>query len=461
MSGRILIIDSQSNRRIHLRARLDTASCDVIMAESQSEGLGIIRTSAPDVVLIADDLPGLKLQQFCRSLRLDPKTQFVTVMVIVALENLSARISALSAGATDVIAHANDPDDLQARIRSILRQKQVSETAGLVAGKIRNIGFAEKPLGFAKPRIVTVVADTLPVALAEAPGDWGFTFRQATPKDLRRVAGVDTDVFVVFESANLADGRNILATLRSTAETCRAGILYISEAGNDMSGPSPLDFGAHDLVTSNVSAEEILLRIRRLAHSKHRADQERDELSNLGYKAYSDVLTGLNNRAFAEEFLSKQDQDGANGTAALALLMADVDHFKTINDLHGHAAGDEILKTVASVFRSGLRSTDVVSRFGGEEFLIALPGTDGPHALIVAERLRKALSGRSTTLENGMVVSVTVSIGIAASTRRFAYRSHDLRRAADNALYRAKHQGRNRCVLACPDDYLVRAAKTR
>lgn len=458
MPGRILIIDALTNRRIHLRARLDPASCDIALAESRSEAMAMLRDAVPDIIIVADDLPGLKLQQFCKALRLDPKTQFVTVMVAVPRENHSARICALNAGAADVIEYANDPADLRARIRSVMRQKQGADSSGLVAGRVRGIGFAEPQRGFAKPVVVTVVADEGTVPPLGASRHPDLTLRHSSQKDLRQVAGRDTDVFVICESSSPTESRNLLGALRSTAETCRAGILYVARHPTGSSVPSPLDFGAHDLVTKSVSDDELRLRVARLAQRKQDADFERAELNSLGEKAYTDMLTGLSNRGYAEDFLRKYDQSSGSRPGSVAVLLADVDHFKTINDLHGHAAGDEILRTVGSVLKSHLRSTDLVSRFGGEEFLIALPETGTDHALLVADRLRRSLSERSTTLDTGMVVNVTISIGIAVSTRGFHYTSADLRRAADNALYRAKRKGRNRTEIALAEDYLLRQA---
>jgi diguanylate cyclase (GGDEF)-like protein len=133
----------------------------------------------------------------------------------------------------------------------------------------------------------------------------------------------------------------------------------------------------------------------------------------------------------------------------------DIDHFKAINDTHGHAAGDKVLCSVATVLKSNLRDGDLVARFGGEEFLIALPNVDRHQARAIAERLRSEIAGLPTSLDSGTVVRVTVSIGVALTSRSFSKPTKDLRCAADNALYRAKRKGRNQIEIATPDDFLT------
>lgn len=456
MPGQILIMDALSNRRIHLRAILDTACYDVDQAASQTEGLRRIRTAPPDVVIVAHDLPGLGLQQFCKRLRLDPKTQFTTVIVAVPRENHSARISALTAGAADVVEYMNDPDDLQARIRSFMRLRQTRRDTALAASPSQALGFAEEQRRFEKPVSVTIVADgpvDIPASLANSRD---LVVSVTSMQEARRPAGAESDVYVVYETADPAENRNLLAALRSNAATCHAAILYVTGHKGPHSVSAPLDLGAQDQVTTLVSDRELSIRVHRLAQRKRDDDRARAELSTLGEKAYTDGLTGLHNRGFAGEYLKKQDRLLEQSPASLCLVMLDIDRFKTVNDTHSHAAGDAILNSVAHVLRSHLRASDMVARMGGDEFLIALPQVGKIQARSVAERLRREIASRSTALGPGTVARVTVSIGLALSSRGFRKATKDLTQAADNALYRAKANGRNRIETAIAEDYQMR-----
>jgi two-component system, cell cycle response regulator len=455
VSGQILIIDALSNRRIHLRAILDTACYDVDQAESQLEGLSRIRSAVPDVVILAHDLPGLKLQQFCKALRHNPKTQFITVMVAVPRENHSARISALTAGAADVIEYMLEPDDLKARLRSFMRLRQTSKDACLATDATRTLGFAEEQRRFEKPVFVTTVANDIADIPADLLSHQRLNVTISSPQDVRRSPGTNAEVFVLFESGNPLEYRDLLGALRSNAQSCHAGLLYVAKASSKPFAPSPLDLGAHDQITASISNAELLLRIQRLAQRKRGADRARAELSTLEEKAYHDALTGLHNRRYAEDYLLKQDRPLAQRPTGLSILMVDIDHFKGINDTHGHAAGDKVLCSVASVLKSNLRDGDLVARFGGEEFLVALPNVDRHQARAVAERLRSEVASLPTSLDSGTVVRVTVSIGVALTSRSFGKPSKDLRCAADNALYRAKRKGRNQIEIATSDDFLA------
>jgi diguanylate cyclase (GGDEF)-like protein len=158
--------------------------------------------------------------------------------------------------------------------------------------------------------------------------------------------------------------------------------------------------------------------------------------------ARTDELTGLNNRrAFTEQCERALEQARRYGRP-LALVMFDIDHFKTINDTHGHAAGDRVLQDLAGAILRTLREVDVAGRLGGEEFAVLLPETGGPEAVALAERLRKVVAGLKVAHE-GHEIAFTCSFGVAVRLEDDAVLDTLLSRA-DEALYRAKRQGRDR-----------------
>ncbi len=175
----------------------------------------------------------------------------------------------------------------------------------------------------------------------------------------------------------------------------------------------------------------------------------RDRLKNTGLR---DALTEINNRRFFDQRLPEEIARSERTQKPLSCLFIDVDHFKQFNENHGHAGGDLILKQVASMIREDLRTTDVVSRYGGEEFVVLLIGTTTTKAIEIAERIRQRIQDNRTTFE-GKTMQFTVSIGIADfqghidKTMPSDGQEKTLITAADHALYQAKKTGRN-CVVS-------------
>ena len=164
--------------------------------------------------------------------------------------------------------------------------------------------------------------------------------------------------------------------------------------------------------------------------------------------AIHDGLTGVHNRVALLDALKRHLAQSRRSGTPLALLMIDIDHFKAVNDRHGHLAGDEVLRQVARLAGQRLRHADFLARYGGEEFLALLPGTDAAGARVVAEAVRQGIAERPM-LVDGQAIAVTVSVGVCAAVPGNTPGAADaLIAASDQALYQAKAQGRNRVVVA-------------
>ncbi len=170
----------------------------------------------------------------------------------------------------------------------------------------------------------------------------------------------------------------------------------------------------------------------------------RERLENM---ALRDGLTGLYNRRFLDEMLERDLTKLKREHKTAGLLLLDVDHFKRFNDTHGHQAGDEALRRVAAALAGSVRASDVVCRYGGEEFLVFLPDCNLVKATAKAEEIRAAVAGTSMTMGERVIPSVTVSIGLAMFPEAGETRAM-LIKLADRALYRAKGAGRNRVMIA-------------
>jgi diguanylate cyclase (GGDEF)-like protein/PAS domain S-box-containing protein len=176
---------------------------------------------------------------------------------------------------------------------------------------------------------------------------------------------------------------------------------------------------------------------------RKRLEQELEHLSR------TDVLTGLSTRRHFMQLAEHEVKRLMRHGGPLSVLMLDVDHFKSINDVYGHHIGDAVLSTIGAITKRALRSVDIAGRLGGEEFAIVLPAADREHALEVAERLRQAIAAAEIPVKDGATISVTVSIGVAESTVADTDIAELLKRA-DQAMYDAKHAGRNQVRAAEP-----------
>jgi diguanylate cyclase (GGDEF)-like protein len=164
--------------------------------------------------------------------------------------------------------------------------------------------------------------------------------------------------------------------------------------------------------------------------------------------ALSDALTGLANRRGFDQALTREWERTQREGSEISLLLLDIDHFKRFNDRHGHQAGDDCLRAIATAVKESVRSTDLAARYGGEEIAVIIRPTSAADALLVAEKLRAAIEALRLPQENGWV---TASIGVATALARHGGTQRmpeSLLLAADNALYQAKREGRNRVVAA-------------
>ncbi|GAB2902174.1 hypothetical protein GCM10027202_33290 [Microvirgula curvata] len=170
----------------------------------------------------------------------------------------------------------------------------------------------------------------------------------------------------------------------------------------------------------------------------------RERLKQLGL---TDPLTGLYNRRYFDQRIDEELARARRHGAPISCLFLDADHFKRINDTHGHVAGDIVLRTLANRMRGQLRGCDVAARYGGEEFAVLLPQTALGQARLVADRIRTQIGGEPVVLPDGRRVPLTVSIGVSTCGNQLADSPMQLLARADAALYRAKEAGRN-CIMS-------------
>jgi diguanylate cyclase (GGDEF)-like protein len=208
--------------------------------------------------------------------------------------------------------------------------------------------------------------------------------------------------------------------------------------------------GADEILSKPVHPFELRLRVRAMLRIHNLASELHVANRRLQLLARTDELTRVRNRRGLRSALIREFHRAERYGARLSLLAFDIDHFKAVNDSHGHATGDLVLKRVALALKNGLRQVDVVGRTGGEEFVVVAPETPGAVALRVADRLRAAVATQKVITPSGEVIGVTMSCGVATLGEVPAATPDELLAYADAALYRAKALGRDRSEMAQP-----------
>ena len=232
------------------------------------------------------------------------------------------------------------------------------------------------------------------------------------------------------------DGYEVCRRLKQNEATRSIPLLFLTAQYRDhLDAAKGLDLGANDYVTKPFSSQELLARVGVMVRVRN-AEEAMRKVSQ------TDDLTGLHNRRFLQDRLDQELHRAVRASGMISCILLDVDHFKTINDNHGHAAGDFILSSVAEIMRQHIRKSDLAVRFGGDEFLLILFDNDKEGALRVAERIRSDVASHQFPFD-GRKVPVTVSSGVSAYPEDGMTTSDELLARADQALYDAKAAGRN------------------
>ncbi|MBW8268119.1 PleD family two-component system response regulator [Caldovatus aquaticus] len=467
MTARILVVDDiPANRRL-LEAKLSAEYYEVAQAGGGPEALVLAESWSPDVILLDVMMPGMDGFEVCRRLKALPATAHIPVVMVTALTEPEARVRGLEAGADDFLSKPVDDATLFARLRTLLRMKQVLDAWRQRVETARALGLEPPAAPDVSPsaaRVLLVEEDAEEAAaLAATLAAGGLTVEQARgAADAwpRLVAagpsgpegGTGYDLVVLGLRSAGPDGLRLVSRIRAHAGTREVPVLLVAGPEQRELVLRGFDLGANDHVLRPVDPHELGARARNQIR-RHRYQQRlRADLDRSIEMAVTDPLTGLRNRLYLYGYLRT-----ALRTQPAAVLLADVDHFKAVNDTHGHAAGDVALRAVAERLRAHIRAADVVARWGGEEFVVAMAGATAEDAMAAAERLRAAVAASPLAADaGGAPIGTTISIGVALAPRGGAV--DPLIRAADAALYRAKRAGRNRVEFATPEDWDAAAA---
>ncbi|SNT28856.1 diguanylate cyclase [Antarctobacter heliothermus] len=453
MTGRILIVDSVPTNRIILRVKLSAAYYEVIQADSGAAALALLRRTAPDLVITATDLPDMTGRALCAAIQDRKAGMRIPVVILHREDDPGERLASLAAGADDVLTRPVNDLVMLARLRSLLRARDAEAELQLRDDTRRALGLAEQGAEFVTAGLVRLVSPPrLPETRALKDGleaRISDRIEVVDPDDALRELPRAPDVVIVAEPpGGTGQALSLLPQLRASRDTRHSALIYIAQPHQQREAASALDMGANDLLCSGLDFDELAIRLRKQIDRKRTNDRLRANMQDGLRAAVCDPLTGLYNRRYAVPHVSRLAERAARQKRPYALLLADLDFFKQVNDDHGHAAGDAVLVTLAQRLKDNLRAADLISRWGGEEFLVAMPDADSDAAKRTAERLCRIMARQPVTLPDGKRITVTLSIGVATGKPGHDSGPLDLVARADEALYAAKHKGRNTVVMA-------------
>jgi two-component system cell cycle response regulator len=261
-----------------------------------------------------------------------------------------------------------------------------------------------------------------------------------------QVASGEYELAIVSMALGDFDPLRVCSQMRTLEQTRALPILLVAEDTDRPRVVRGLDLGVNDFIMRPVERNELTARVRTQIRRQRYAVELRQSVTNTLALAVTDELTGLYNRRYFDRHLSLMLEKAREQDRDMAVMLIDMDFFKSVNDTHGHDIGDAVLREFAQRLRRNIRGVDLACRFGGEEFVVLMPDTDFRQAQGVAERVRMSVAERSFETGAGRALTVTVSVGVALNEHLTDTPETILKRA-DVALYRAKREGRNRVVF--------------
>lgn len=249
------------------------------------------------------------------------------------------------------------------------------------------------------------------------------------------------DIHIVITDIMMS-GMNGLELTDQIRKNYNADVIVMTGYSADYSYEEAINKGASDFVFKPVRFEELLLRLKRVLNERKLSEERAEMMKKLSRLATTDGLTKLYNSRSFYNHLESETERAARYKRPLSLLFLDIDHFKKFNDQFGHLEGDKVLIKISDIIMSCLRGMDTAYRYGGEEFTIILPETEGKEAGTVATRIRKTIEEEKFIPAKGEPVTVTISIGVAQFNSKETVASFIQR--SDRAMYLSKQKGRNR-----------------
>jgi two-component system cell cycle response regulator len=452
MTARVLVVDDiLANVRL-LEAKLAAEYFDVVTAMNGIDALDCVQRKKPDIVLLDVMMPGIDGIEVCRRIKDNPATQHIPVMMVTALDQPEDRIKGLEAGADDFLTKPVNDLALFCRVKSLVRLKMLTdELRARSAGDALGLAGRAGASAFNIPGRILVVDNRVPFAeriRSILAGRHEVTVADDAQVAVSRASDQAFELIIISLDMDKIDALRLCSQLKSLERTRQTPILIIVDPEDHGRLLKALDMGINDYLMRPIDKQELLARVNTQLRRWRYTEQLRSNVQATIEAAVTDALTGLFNRRYMESQLAAHVDQATHRGRALAVLALDIDFFKAINDTHGHDTGDQVLKELALRLKRNVRNLDVICRTGGEEFIIILPDTDRNSAEKIGERIRRAVSAKHFGIgTKSGPLGMTISIGVSALEGTHDSMD-DLLKRADQALYRAKHEGRNRVISA-------------
>lgn len=442
MMGNILIVDDDPSALKLLKDILTTENHVVRLFNNGELALRSILVEAPELILLDIRMPGMNGFEVCRRIKENERLKEIPVIFISAASDMEDKVRAFQEGGVDYITKPFQKEEVIARVRThialshtILRMKNIAEALRIseeslkMAQALAHLGHWEWDIKSGQFSYSEEMYRILGLAPQGPMASHEAFLRTVHPDDRERVANHLSEVLVgdCFD----IEYRIILPSGEVRVVHGKGEVFSLGVGKQTKVIGTIQDIREHDQTKMLGVIQDIT---------------ERKELqSKLEEQANTDFLTGCDSRRHFLEHAENELLRIRRYGGEMSMLMLDLDHFKTINDKHGHQAGDTVLKTLVQVCQGLLREVDVMGRIGGEEFAIMLPETGSGRALEVADRLCQAVAAAEIPLDAAAPLHVTTSIGVASLAED--HHIDQILNRADSALYKAKHAGRNRACL--------------
>ena len=455
MSARVLVVDDIEQNRKLLNDKLRNEYFHVIMAVDGEDAIDKALAEEPDVILMDVMMPKLNGIDACRKLKNDPRTEHIPIVLVTALHEREDRLRGLGAGADDFLTKPVNDLHLLSRVRALTKYKMVADELRKREASGKRIGAVDLPAnGRANdPARILVIDEN------ERQAKRICRYLEGLHQPISHVeanqlgiSGSMVDVLIVSLSNEKLDGLRLCAYFRSLESTRDLPILVVAEPDDEKKAVRALDLGASDIVIKPIDSEELLARVKTQVRKKRYLDALRARLDQSMELAVTDQLTGLHNRRYMRVQLESLMKRSNMGGDPVSVLLCDIDHFKKVNDIHGHAAGDDVLREFGRRLRENIRPTDLACRYGGEEFVVIMPDTNQELAQAAGERLRQIIAADLFPINRGDELKVTMSGGVSTIVPP-GDTIDALMKRADDALYRAKSEGRNRIDVETVDAF--------
>ncbi len=449
MSARVLVVDDIEQNRKLLSDKLRNEYFHVITAVDGEDAIDKALAEEPDVILMDIMMPKLNGVDACRRLKTDVRTEHIPIVLVTALNEREDRLRGLGAGADDFLTKPVNDLHLLSRVRALTKYKMVADELRKREASGKRMGAVDiAAQGRASDPARILVVDENERQARRICRYLEGLHRPISHAEANQlgISGSMVDLLIVSLSNEKLDGLKLCAYFRSLESTRDLPILVVSEPDDEKKAVRALDLGASDIVIKPIDSEELLARVKTQVRKKRYLDALRARLDQSMELAVTDQLTGLHNRRYMRVQLESFVKRANMGGQPVSVLLCDIDHFKKINDIHGHAAGDDVLREFGRRLRENIRPMDVACRYGGEEFVVIMPETSQALAQAAGERIRQIMAETTFSISRGDELKVTMSGGV--STVVPAEDTMDaLLKRADDALYRAKSAGRNKVEL--------------